>query len=114
MDTLLGYLFVGAVIVVLLAWSWHFHFWSNSPTARRSRTPLSLGLTATAASALFLIAGVIGFNLDKHSRFVAGTAWTGGVIMWEVVVGLLLIPLAIYFFRRGVRDIRQKRNSLSR
>jgi hypothetical protein len=105
METLLPYLFVGAVIVVLIAWSWHFHFWSNSPTARRSRSPLWLGFTATAASALFLIAGIIGFNLSKRSRFFSGTAWTDGVIWWEVVVGLLLVPAAIYLLRRGARDI---------
>lgn len=110
MDTLLAYLLVGAVIVVLIAWSWYFHFWSNSPTARRSRSPLWLGFTATAASALLLIAGIIGFDLDRHGRFVAGTAWTGGVIWWEVVVGLALWPVAIYLLRRGARDIDRKLN----
>jgi hypothetical protein len=67
-----------------------------------------MGLTATAASALFLIAGLIGFNLDKHSSFVAGTAWTGSVIWWEVAVGVILMPLAIYLLRRGIRDIRRQ------
>jgi hypothetical protein len=105
MESLLAYLFVGAVIVILIAWSWHFHFWSNSPTARRSRSPLWLGFTTTATSALFLIAGIIGLNLSKRSRFFADTAWTDGVIWWQVVVGLVLVPLAIYLLRRGSRDI---------
>src|SRR5262245_60181238 len=99
------YLFVGMVLVVLIGWSWHFHAWSNSPTARRSRSPLWLGFTATAASALFLIAGIIGFNLSTRARFFAGTAWSGDVIWWEVVVGLVLVPPAIYLLRRGARDI---------
>ena len=105
MDPLLASLFVGAVIVVLIAWWWRFHFWSNTPGARRSQSPLWLGFSTTAASALFLVAGIIGFELDKHRRFVTGTAWTNGVIWWEVVVGLVLAPLAIYFLRRGVSDI---------
>jgi hypothetical protein len=105
METFLPYLFIGAVIVVLIAWSWHFHSWSNSPAARRARSPLWLGFTATAASALFLIAGIIGLNLSKRSRFFAGTAWTDGVIWWQVVVGLVLVPVAIYLLRRGARDI---------
>ena len=105
MDTLLASLLAGAVIVVLIGWWWHFHFWSKSPGARRSQSPLWLGFSTTAASALFLVAGIIGFRLDKHSRFVAGTAWTNGVIWWEVAVGLVLVPLAIYFLRRGVSDI---------
>ena len=105
MDTLLASLFVGAVIVILIAWWWRFHFWSNSPSARRSQSPLWLGFSTTAASALFLVAGITGFKLDRHSRFVTGTAWANGVIWWEVVVGLVLVPLAIYFLRRGVSDI---------
>ena len=107
-DSLSPYLFLGAVVVVLIAWSWHFHFWSDSPTARRSRSPLWLGFTATATSALFLIAGIIGFNLSKRSRFFTGTAWSEGVIWWQVVVGLVLVPVAIYLLRRGVRDIERR------
>jgi uncharacterized membrane protein len=84
---------------------WHFQFWSNSPTARRSRSPLWLGFTATAASALFLIAGIIGLNLSKRRRFFDGTAWADGVIWWQVVVGLVLVPVAVYLLRRGARDI---------
>ena len=107
MTIVLGYLFIGAVIATLVAWSWHFHFWSNSATARRSRSPLWLGFTASAASALFLIAGIIGFSLTKHTRFFTGTAWIDGVIWWQVAVGLVLAPVAIYLLRRGVRDIQR-------
>jgi hypothetical protein len=69
---------------------------------------LWLGFTATAASALYLTAGIIGFNLDKRSRFVTGTTWTHSVIWWEVMVGLVLLSLGIYFLRRGARGIDRK------
>jgi hypothetical protein len=105
MDALLPSLFVGAVVVMLMAWSWHFQGWSNSPRARRARSPLWLGFNATAGSALFLIAGLIGLDLSRRGRFSSGTAWTGGVIWWEVAVGLALAPLAFYLVRRGVRDL---------
>jgi hypothetical protein len=105
METLRPYLIAGAVIGVLIAWSWYFQSWSNSRTARRSRSPLWLGFSATAASALFLMAGVTGFNLSRHSQFSTGSAWTDGVIWWEVVVGLVLASAAIYLVRRGVREI---------
>jgi hypothetical protein len=105
METLLSYLFLGAVIVVLIAWSWHFSFWSNSATARRARSPLWLGFTATTASGLFLIAGSIGLNLSKRGRFFSASVSTDGVIWSEVVVGVVLVPIALYLLRRGVRDI---------
>jgi hypothetical protein len=105
MDAVLPSLFVVAVVVVLIAWSWQFHFWSNSPTARRSRSPLWLGFTATAASGLFLIAGIIGYNLIVSRRLSAGTAWADDVIWWQVAVGAALVPVAIYLLQRGVRDV---------
>jgi hypothetical protein len=107
-ETVLPYLFVGAVIVALIAWSWHFHFWSKSQAARRSRSSLSLGFTATAVSALFLVAGIIGLNLSTRSRFLTGTAWTDGVIWWQIAVGLVLLPVAIYLLRRGARDVERR------
>jgi hypothetical protein len=105
MEALVPYLFLGGVVLVVLAWSWHFHFWSNSPTARRSRSPLWLGFTATAASALFLVAGLIRLDLSRRSRLFTGAAWSDGVIWWQIAVGLILASVAIYLLRRGVRDI---------
>jgi hypothetical protein len=57
---------------------------------------------------LFLIAGIIGLNLSKHASFIAGTAWTDGVIWRQVVVGLVLVPVAISLLRRGARDLNLK------
>ena len=108
MEALQPYLFLAAVIAVLIAWSCHFHFWSNSPTARRSRSPLWLGFSAAAASTLFLVAGITGLNLSARSRFITGTAWSVGVIWWQVVVGVVLVPVAIYLLRRGARDIERR------
>jgi succinate dehydrogenase hydrophobic anchor subunit len=104
-ETFLRYLFVGAVIAVLFTWWWHFHTWSNSPRARRARSPLWLGFSASAAAMMFLIAGMIGFNLSKRARFFDGTAWADGVIWWQVASGLALLPVAIYLLRRGVREL---------
>jgi hypothetical protein len=105
MEAIPPYLFVGAVVAILIAWSWHFHFWSNSATARRSRSPLWLGFTASGASVLFLIAGMVGLELSARRRFFTDNAWSDGVIWWQVVVGLCLLPVAFLLLRRGVRDI---------
>lgn len=69
------------------------------------RRPLWLGFSATAASVLYVVSGLIGYNLSKHDRFVAGSVWKDGVIWWEVLVGLALVPVAILLLRRGARDV---------
>jgi hypothetical protein len=100
LESLLPYLVVAAIIAAVIAYSWQFHFWSP-----RSRSPLWLGFSATGMSALFLIAGLVGWDLSKHSRFVTGITRTGDVIWWQIAVGLAILPVAIYLLRRGVRDV---------
>ena len=58
--------------------------------------------TFTAAAGLFLTSGVIGYNLDKHDRFVAGTAWPGHVIWWEVWIGVAITAVAAWFWRSAL------------
>ena len=50
-------------------------------------------------------------RVDRRSpaRFVAGTAWSDSIIWREVAVGIALIPLAVYFWRRAIRDDRRRR-----
>jgi hypothetical protein len=71
----------------------------------RRRRPLFNALSLSAAAALFLVTGVIGYTLDKHARFVAGTAWTDGVIWLQVAVGTALLVPAAWFWRKGLRAI---------
>jgi hypothetical protein len=71
----------------------------------RRRRPLFNALSLTAAAALFLVTGLIGYTLDKHVQFVAGTAWTGGVIWSQVAVGAALLVLAAFFWRSGLRRL---------
>src|SRR3954467_3334796 len=99
------YRLIALVVIVLFAWSKRFHRWSILGNARQSNSPLRLAVIATAASALFLISGIIGFSLNRHEQFVAGTAWKDGVIWREVVIGLVLAPVAIYLLRRSNRRI---------
>jgi hypothetical protein len=102
----MDYLYPALFIAVVVAWFWRTNYWfGSSPAARNMRRPLPMAFSATAASALFLIAGVSGWRLNRHERFVAGTGWSDFVIWWQVGVGLALLVLAVYLFRRGVRDI---------
>ncbi len=74
----------------------------------RMWTPLWLAFSATAASIMFIVAGTIGYNLDRHSRFVARTPWSPAVIRWEVGVGLVLAVLSAFLWRHGVRSHRTR------
>jgi hypothetical protein len=75
----------------------------------RRRSPIFNALSLTAASVLFVVTGGIGYTLSKHDRFVAGTPWSATVIWWQVGVGIALLPLAAYFWRRGIRSLAHPR-----
>ena len=71
----------------------------------RRRRPIFNALSLTAAAVLFLTTGVMGYTLSKHDRFVAGTAWTDGVIWWQVAAGAVLLVPAAFFWRSGLRRL---------
>jgi hypothetical protein len=71
----------------------------------RRRRPIFNALSLTTVAALFLVSGAIGYTLDRHARFVAGTAWSGGVIWWQVAVGAACLAAAAWFWRRGLREL---------
>lgn len=93
-----------AVVAFLAAWAWFLHKRSRG----RQWSPLWLAFSTTAAAALFIVAGSIGYTLSRHERFRAGSAWSETVIWWEVVVGIALVPLAVYFWRRGVHSLHRR------
>ena len=90
-------------LVALLA-AWNIFLYKRS--GGRAWSPLWMAFSTTAAAVLFLVAGSIGYTLSKHDRFVDDTASAGGVIWWEIGVGLGTALLAAYFWRRGLQKIR--------
>jgi len=88
-----------ALLAVVAAWWWFL----NRASGHRMWSPIWLALSATAAATLFVISGGVGYRLSRHERFIAGTAWSGSVIWWEVSVGIVLVPVAVFFWRRGLR-----------
>jgi membrane protein implicated in regulation of membrane protease activity len=75
--------------------------WLSKPMRR----PVPLACSATALAALFLGAGVSGRTLSRHEAFVAGTAWTGGVVWWQVGVGVALRGMSVWLWRRAIRSL---------
>jgi hypothetical protein len=89
-------------VALLAAWNLFLYMQSGS----RAWSPLWMAFSTTAAAVLYLVAGTIGYTLSRHDQFVAHSAWTGGVIWWEVGVGLGTALLAAYFWRKGLQKIR--------
>jgi hypothetical protein len=87
------------MIAFVAGWTWLVFRTSG----RRMWTPLWMAFSTTALAALFIGAGAIGYTLSKRARFQAGTAWTREVIWLQVCVGLALVPLAVFLWRKGLR-----------
>jgi hypothetical protein len=68
------------------------------PETFRAAARLAFG--SITAALLFIGAGISGYRLSRHARFVAGS-WAGEIIWWQVVVGALFIVLAAYSVRRA-------------
>ncbi len=95
---------IPVLAIVTLVVSWNVFLYKRS--GGRAWSPLWMAFSATAAAALFLVAGLLGYTLSRHTRFVDGTAWTGTVIWWQVAVGAVAATAAVYFWRAGLRSIR--------
>lgn len=79
----------------------------HKQSSARMWNPLRIAFTATAAAVLYVAAGAIGYTLDRHDRFVAHTPWAGHVIWSEIAVGLAAALVAVYFWRKGVYELRR-------
>lgn len=91
-----------AVVAVISAGTWFQYRLSRG----RMWTPLWMAFSATATSMLFIVAGTLGVNLSRHTRFRAGTPASPDVIWWEIGIGVALAALSLLFWRRGLRDLR--------
>lgn len=87
------------VVVMLAVW------FSQYGAFGVRRGPLWPAFSGTFASLLFIGAGLFGYNLNRHERFVEGAAWRDGVIWWEVWIGVGLLVFAVAMWRRGLRAI---------
>jgi len=66
-----------------------------------------MAFSATTTALLFLVSGSVGYSLSQHERFVWQTPWTGGVIWWQVFVGLSAAAMALLLWRKGLTSVRR-------
>jgi hypothetical protein len=76
----------------------------------RTWSPLWLAFSTTSAALLFLVAGSVGFRLDRHTVFLLGSRWSDTVIWWEVGWGAIFAGLAVIFWRLAIRDADRQLN----
>ena len=74
----------------------------------RRWSPIWGAFTATTVSAVYLIAGFSGYHLERRARFFSDAAWSNGIIWWEVGAGAAVMPIALYFWRRGAAEIERR------
>ena len=91
----------GILIVVAAAWLW-------GKWVARPPSPQALAFTTTFAAALLLIAGSIGFGLQKGPALFSDGRWTGGVIWPQVWLGVAFLVAAVVCWRRAIRDANRR------
>jgi hypothetical protein len=69
-------------------------------------TPLGYAFSWTFGAALFLVSGLTGYRLDRRERFFASVRWSEDYIWWQIRIGLVLACVAIWFWRKGLRELR--------
>jgi hypothetical protein len=95
--------FIPLLTVTALLAAWHWFVYSRS--GRRPWDPIWMAFSTTAVMALFFVSGLIGFRLDRRERFFAGSSWSDTVVWWQVGAAFVLVPVAIYFWRRAAREV---------
>jgi len=98
MDDVLPFLAFGVPLAALA------RFLHKRPR-HRGKHPLWPALGATSGAALLIVAGAAGYNLDTLDANAAGTPWSATVIWWEVGLGIALLPVAAYCWRKGLRSL---------
>jgi hypothetical protein len=93
------------LITVVGIAAWQF-FLEKSPRGPEWR-PLGMAFGMTAAAAIVVVAGAIGYTLNRHDQFVAGTAWAGHVIWSQILIGAVVTVVALYFWRKGLAELRR-------
>ena len=88
-------------VVPLAASAWFL----NKRSRHRGTHPLWPALGATTGATLLMVAGAVGYNLHALDANAAGTPWSGTVIWWEVGLGIALLPVAAYCWRKGLRSL---------
>ena len=88
-------------IVLLSAYRWYQGRWpwpERPPT--RPSPAYAMVFSALALGAFLLVTGAIGYTVDRHNAFVAGTPWGDAPVWRQVIAGVGMLLLGVYGSRR--------------
>jgi len=103
MERIVAILALAALLAFVAAWHWFVYRRSHG----RSLSPLWGAFTATAVAILFVVAGALGYRLERGVPFTITAAWSGTVLSSEIWVGIGAGLIAIYLWNRGLRSLRR-------
>ena len=77
--------------------------------------PLWLAFSTTSAAILFVVAGGVGYQLERRNALLAANRWAGEVIWWQVGLGAIFAAIAIVAWRIAIRhtdrELRERRRA---
>jgi len=103
MERIVAILALVALLAFVAAWHWLLYRRSSG----RTWSSLWGAFTATAVAILFVVAGALGYRLERGVPFTITAAWSGQVLWSEIWVGTGVALLAIYLWQRGLRSLRR-------
>jgi hypothetical protein len=85
---------IPVLAIVALVGGWNLFIYKRS--GGRAWSPMWIAFSAIAAAVFYVVAGLIGYTLDRHDRFIAHNSWTGHAIWSEI------LDWSLGWIRRGV------------
>ncbi len=95
MDVQLLALIAMIVAAIVVSTRYHRRGWPGRPGWQYQRV-FSVGFLGL----LFLISGIIGWDLSHSHGWFRGTTWVDGPVWWQIGPGAGLLLLAIFWARR--------------
>ena len=96
---------VVAIVAFLVGTQWMVYRLTNG----RTWSAQWMAFSFTAGGALFLITGVIGYKLDKYTRFLDPKGWQDGVVWLQVAIGGAMLAVATVCWVIALRSYRAPR-----
>jgi phosphatidylglycerophosphate synthase len=95
-------LIIAGLLVVSVGWN----YFASKRSGRPWWNPLWMAFTLTAVALLYLVAGLLGYDVPRHNPFIEKPAiWVGHVVWPQVAWASTALLLSGFFWWRGLRRL---------